>query len=444
MSAMRAIGERLEQQHLGGEPSPLWRKFTRPEHVGVVVVGAFIAAFGSPVPQRDDIDLLRTSALFRSGASVSDLVTSEVLWANWNGHRLVVPRLLASGLLRIGKGDFRILMFASLVVAALTIPALLRLLPLTLPYRRVLATLTVFGLSQSENWLWGFQLSWFLVNFCVLWALALAQRARHTRGRLHVALIAGALASCAVATVTSAHGVLSWFAVACMCAFLGQRRAPIVWGVIGLTAAFLIRSDEWSDTPSASRVITVAIQLVGCVLKLPAAWFRRDLPGGEAVPLAVGIVLTVLAFVVTAWNLRAGRVQRGMVAGLLGLQLYVVGFIVMASWARSDPFYETPAQSRYATVTLLGLLCLITLAAQMRSSENKTKSSSARVVSIIGGVALLGASVTALPSVTGWRSSVDVIERCVEEWRPDQPRKPDCKYAWDGFFDAEWKALRSR
>jgi succinate dehydrogenase hydrophobic anchor subunit len=421
-----------------------------------VVVGAFIAAFASPVPQRDDIDFLQISALFRRSNSWNDVLTSKDLWASWNGHRQLIPRLLASGLLRIGHGDFRVLMAASLVIALLTIPAVLRILPPTVPHRRSIATLTVFALSQSENWLWGYQLAWFIVNFGVLWALALAVRAYAPtsptlRPGRKATLLFGAALSCTVATLSSAHGVLSWFAVACVCALPGHRRTPFGWVIVGVVGVLVVRSDDWTTRPSPLRVATVSMQLVGCVLKLPAAWIRRDLPGGAGVPLGIGVGLTVVLGAVTIFVLRVGGSQRMHAAGLLGLQLYVIGFIVMVSSARSAPSYETPAQSRYSTVTLLGLLCLIALSAHARSGATSLLANATRRsrllsplgISVLGCVVLIGVSASALPSVRGWLSSVDVIERCVNEWKPGTAAKPDCKYTWNATLNDEWNALKA-
>jgi hypothetical protein len=442
-----------------GEEGKLKARFgrlARPEFLGVVVVGAFIAAFASPVPQRDDIDFLQISALIRKSHSWYDLLTSKDLWASWNGHRQVIPRLLASGLLRIGRGDFRVLMAASLVIAVLTIPAVLRILPPTIPHRHSIATLTVFALSQSENWLWGYQLAWFIVNFGVLWALALAVRAYSpTNAALRrdrkAALLFGVALSCTVATLSSAHGVLSWFAVACVCALLRHRRAALGWAIAGVVGVIVVRSDDWTTRPSPLRVATVSMQLVGCVLKLPAAWIRRDLPGGAAVPLGIGVGLTVVLGFVTIFVLRGNGTQRMQAAGLLGLQLYVVGFVVMVSSARSAPSFETPAQSRYSTVTLLGLLCLIGLAAHARSGATsllataplRSRLFSPLGISVLGCVVLIGVSVSALPSVRGWLSSVDVIERCVNEWKPGTAAKPDCKYTWNAALNDEWNALKA-
>jgi hypothetical protein len=401
------------------------------------------------MPQRDDIDFLRASAKFRTSKSWVEQLTSTELWASWNGHRQVIPRLLASGLLRIGNGDFRVLMVASLAIAMLTIPAVLRILPTTIPYRRALAALTVFALNQSENWLWGYQLAWFVVNCGVVWAVAFTMWAYDRKGRARITPLLGAFASCIVATLSSAHGVMSWFAVACVCALLGRRIDSAVWGVAGLISALLIRSSEWSTTPNPIRVFTVAVQLVGCALKLPAAWIRRDLPGGPAVPFVFGVVLILLTIAAVAVNLRGGHSRRKHIAGLLAIELYVAGFVVMASVARSDPFYETPAQSRYSTVTLLGLLCLVALLIHARSSTPESAgptlasfSNSRRSMAILGCLMFVGVSMSALPSVRGWLATTDVIERCVNEWKPNVARAPDCKYDWSAAFDNEWKTLR--
>jgi hypothetical protein len=38
----------------------------------------------------------------------------------------------------------------------------------------ILTCMLVFSLVQWENWLWGFQIAWFLINACVAIAICLA------------------------------------------------------------------------------------------------------------------------------------------------------------------------------------------------------------------------------------------------------------------------------
>src|SRR5208337_5154772 len=68
--------------------------------------------------------------------------------------------------------NIRIEALFNVIIAIATVIALSRLFA-TIDERRryaalALASLFLFSLLQAENWFWGFQMSWFLVNFFVV------------------------------------------------------------------------------------------------------------------------------------------------------------------------------------------------------------------------------------------------------------------------------------
>ncbi len=397
-----------------------------------IVVGALIALVGVETPIRDDVDFLRVSASLRTGLSWGDL------WVPWNGHRQVLPRLVSSGLLRLSHGDFRILLVASFVVALATLPALLKILPSDLPHRTLLSCLTIFGLAQSENWLWGYQLAWFMVNAGVLWAIALSLQRPLRLDRTALIVLA-----CLIATLSSAHGILAWVGVAVVYLFTGHRRLAALWFGLAAIAGVVVGDPGGVDGSSALRTATVFIEMMGCVLKFPSAWIRRDLPGGEVIPFVVGVVL--LSGV--AWVLYKEAVANlgrksidgpgSEYAGLSALLVVTLCFVGMSSIARAAPFYQAAAQSRYTTVTTLGFLSLFALLARYFPNRAEVISRSALILLVI-------ASLAALLSIPGWRSTAKRADNCIKNWRPESTVATDCvEFGWNSALDRELKLLHS-
>jgi hypothetical protein len=397
-----------------------------------LVISALIALVGVAAPIRDDVDFLRVSASLRTGLSWSDL------WLPWNGHRQVLPRLVSCGLLRLSHGDFRILLVASLVVALGTIPALLKILPSDLPHRTLLSCLTIFGLAQSENWLWGYQLAWFMVNAGVLWAIALSLQRPLRSDRTALIVLA-----CLMATLSSAHGILSWVGVAVVYLLSGRRRLAALWFGFAAMAGIVVGDPGGVDGASLLRTATVFVEMMGCVLKFPSAWIRRDLPGGELIPFVVGVVL--LSGV--AWVLYKEAVANlgrksidgpgSEYAGLSALLVVTLCFMGMSSVARAAPFYQAAAQSRYTTVTTLGFLSLFALLARHFPKRVQVISRSALILLVI-------ASFAALLSIPGWRSTAKRADNCIKDWRAESLVAPDCvEFGWNDALDRELKLLRS-
>jgi hypothetical protein len=340
--------------------------------------------------------------------------------------------------LRLGGGDFRVFMVFSIAVAAVTYPALLRLIPQALPCRRVLASLAVFGLGQLENWLWGFQFAWFVVNAGVLWAVAIVTRSELSRWSFPIAVCC-----CLVASLSSAHGMVAWFCVAYV-AWNGRRLGPAVGFLAGGALAALLQDGATQRPSSLWRVIDTAVQLVGCSSKLPAAWLRRDLPFGEWVPRTVGVitVLATLGLVCSAIRASADPDATGLArlrvsadcAGLIAILGYCGGFALLVSVSRAD-FVGAAAQSRYLTVMSLLLVSVACL--------GLLSGLPARWCAI-GGVVLLGvSSLAGLGSLPGRQTDSRAMERCVKDWVP--PGAVRCGVTpWDEMLADEWHELSGR
>jgi hypothetical protein len=167
------------------------------------------------VPYGDQWELVPLIQKLRQG----NLGFAE-LFAPHNEHRIFFPRLIMLLLASLTRWNTVVEMVVSIALALGNFGVMALMLRHTLRPGRirlaamVFTSLIIFSPNQAENWLWGWQISWFLNVLGVLtavWALGV-WRAPATR-RLLVAAV-GAL----VATFSLASGILVWFA--CL---------PLVW-----------------------------------------------------------------------------------------------------------------------------------------------------------------------------------------------------------------------
>jgi hypothetical protein len=211
-----------------------------------VVLLWFVASFSVNVPVHDQWRLVSLFEKLAGGTA-----TCGDFWALHGSHRIVFPKMLMSALAFCSQWNISLELVASILFAIMTFLMLHRLSATQArnPKDRlfhltnVLTAVFVFSLVQHENWLWGFQLAWFLVNLCVVAAIFLLC-ANDTQGASGAAKLFAAAICCEVASFSSAHGLLSWLAlfpaVIAMkgTAFDAACRLALWTFLSGVTAAF--------------------------------------------------------------------------------------------------------------------------------------------------------------------------------------------------------------
>jgi hypothetical protein len=128
----------------------------------------FVGHYGVNVPHLDDWRMVD----FIARAKAHDLSFSD-FYGQFNEHRILLPKVIFALSVMSADWNLKLLMFCSVAIAALTCLLLLRLSAISRPvdeppaaslcYTLVICLL-VFSWAQFENWLWGFQVAWLLVN----------------------------------------------------------------------------------------------------------------------------------------------------------------------------------------------------------------------------------------------------------------------------------------
>lgn len=268
------------------------------------------------------------------------------LWQEQNAHRSPFPTAIALVLARFSSWDVRWEIAASLVVALLTLALLVRLLP---PGRRslgaVVLSMILFGPAQIENWTWGFQLSWFLVNFGIVATVA----ALRTPTRPRVALAA---AAAIVASLSLVSGFAAWAAGAVMLTD-GRTRGALAWWLgiaLAVAIAFLVgyhvpgtEGAHLADGSWSAIALGVPTLLGAAVAGI----------AGTEVSIGAALIGLVAALVLARAVPRDGRPWLAVLAAT------VIAAAIVAT-ARAGEGLDELLTSRYAT---LGALFWSTIAA---------------------------------------------------------------------------------
>ena len=195
------------------------------------------------------------------------------VWALHSNHRIVFPKIIFSALAFGTHWNIYCEITASILFAIATFLLILRLsandgrTPQDSSFHltNILCGCLVFSLAQHENWLWGFQIAWFLVNACVVTAIvalrpdgnAFASRlmgaasgrdartpaVERSEGIWNDVRLVLAAMCCVIASFSSAQGLLSWPALVPSVIALGGKTTRIrqrlaVWAFLfALTVA---------------------------------------------------------------------------------------------------------------------------------------------------------------------------------------------------------------
>jgi len=179
--------------------------------IPVVVLIGFVANFSINVPIDDE---WRLATLFEKIAAGN--VTFNDFWALHSNHRIVFPKIIISLLAFASRWNINYQLCLSIGLAGLTFIATYKLSSLQVKngdnlwhLANILTCILVFSLVQYENWLWGFQLAWFLVNLCFVSAVSVLVLNYKFSPKIRIFLAA---IFCFIASFSLAQGLLSWLA----------------------------------------------------------------------------------------------------------------------------------------------------------------------------------------------------------------------------------------
>ncbi|MCI0412784.1 hypothetical protein L0222_08270 [bacterium] len=215
-----------------------------------LLVIIIILRFGLDVPYWDDWAFVHILESIQQGR-----LTLNALMAQHNEHRMLFPRLLKLGLINLSDWNTFYELFASWTCIALSCVVLWDLLRITLidDMKRWIKPFVVvngfllFSLAQGENFIWGWQLQWFLAEFFTIlsiWALA------RWKGRW-IGVLVAALAAF-VTTYSIASGQSLWLLG--LLVLLVERRSwrvtkILFWTIVGtLTLGFYFYHFRTQDT----------------------------------------------------------------------------------------------------------------------------------------------------------------------------------------------------
>ena len=252
--------------------------------IPVLLLIGFVANFSVNVPVDDE---WRLASLFEKIAAGN--VTFNDFWALHSNHRILFPKIIIAVLAFASRWNINYQLCLSIGLAGITFIAMYKLSSMQVKnvaddlwhLANILTCILLCSLVQHENWLWGFQLAWFFVNFCFVAAIyalvsnykllpniAVFNWMKYSRdtalpcpypiSALHYLRISIAALFCFFASFSLAQGLLSWLAaIPAVAALEGnaaqKRKRTIAWMLL-FVATCAVYSIDYHPSRKASII----------------------------------------------------------------------------------------------------------------------------------------------------------------------------------------------
>jgi hypothetical protein len=172
-----------------------------------------VASYGVNVPFMDQWGDL--SSLFEKVAQRN--VSFQDLFAQHNEHRIFFPRFIFIALAFLTHWNTKCEMYFSILLIILSYVLIQGIFSRQVPRKdtgfwqiSLSISIIITSFIQEQNLLWGFQVAWFLISLCLILAIYLLTSSIRS---IWLKIFLGGIV-CIIASFSSAHGLMTWLAVA--------------------------------------------------------------------------------------------------------------------------------------------------------------------------------------------------------------------------------------
>ncbi|MEG5080751.1 hypothetical protein QUB53_08820 [Microcoleus sp. AT8-B4] len=331
--------------------------------IPVLLLIGFVSNFNVNVPVDDE---WRLASLFEKIAAGN--VTFNDFWALHSNHRILFPKIIIAVLAFASRWNINYQLCLSIGLAAITFIAMYKLSSMQVKnvgddlwhLANILTCILLFSLVQHENWLWGFQLAWFLVNLCFVAAVyALVSNHKLLPNiRIFIAAV-----FCFVASFSLAQGLLSWLAaIPAVAAVEGnaaqKRKRLIVWMLLFATTCAVYSIDYHpSRKASIISLLNKPFVVIDYFLSLLGSPIVRS-PGISAL---VGLLIFA-SFLFFVFHFGRKITEHREALPWLSIALFSVLSALFITAGRAEfGAIQAIESSRYTTNSILLLIALVQL-----------------------------------------------------------------------------------
>lgn len=321
-----------------------------------LIIFLILIRFGVNVPYWDQWEFVTIWQKFHQGT-----LGFADFWVQHNEHRIVIPRLVMFIMGIITNWNVKLELFISFVISLASFGLIIKLLVSTRVLGKnkgilvlVLMSFLFFSPIQSENWLWGWQIQWFLSVFgliLVVWSLY--------RDKMKAEYFILAVIGTILAAYSLGNGFLSVGMGIVLLLLQNKRRSALVYTLISVPIIGLLYIGYRSPEHSSS------IKYILLNLRVFTDYVLTYLGGSisPTIELSKYVGLTLLVMLVSAIIvIYKQKTSVNRIYPWIALALYVVTSAVLTGLARIS--YGGVAQaysSRYTTISVLFVISVVVI-----------------------------------------------------------------------------------
>ena len=344
--------------------------------IPVVLLIGFVANFSVNVPIDDE---WRLANLFEKIATGN--VNFNDFWALHSNHRILFPKIIIAVLAFASQWNINYQLCLSIGLAVITFIAMYSLSSMQVKnagdnlwhLANILTCILLCSLVQYENWLWGFQLAWFLVNLCFVSAVY-ALLSNHKL--LPYIKISIAAVFCFIASFSLAQGMLSWLAaIPAVVALEGnvveKRKRLILW-ILLFFATCAIYSIDYHPSRKTSIISLLNKPLV--VIDYFLSLLGSPIVRLSGISALVGLLIFgIFLFLAVHFVIKISEHREALPWLSIGLFSVLSALFITAGRAEFGAI-QAIESSRYTSNSILLLIALVQLGqlfARGKSATNR-------------------------------------------------------------------------
>jgi len=292
------------------------------------------------------------------------------LFALHNEHRILLPRLVMLGLGSLTHYNTVAEMYLSWLLLCIICFILFKLFVRLFGFSKMTmakfipVVWLVFGLRQYDNLLWGFQLVYFMVVLFFLLAVYLLAESKKVDWRFGLAIVCG-MAS----TFSLAGGLLVWPVGLIQILFTARTRAKrlggldivktATWTIAGI-AVYILYFTGYTQ-PQHTVNLLYSLQHPGIAGMFGLVAMGNPLSNDQYTAASIGLLLLIMYILVGAALFCKPRTWK-LKFPFLSLVIFTIAVAGVLAVTRSEWGEGTAMVSRYATMTMMGVIGLYLLA----------------------------------------------------------------------------------
>jgi hypothetical protein len=337
--------------------------------VPIILLCLFIIKFSVNVPYWDEWALLPFFQRTKLGN-----INFELFFAQHNEHRMFFPKIIFAIFALLSNWNIKVQLWFSFLISLINFWLIYKISRKTIIenshlfiFSNILSSFLLFSVIQWENWLWGFQIAWFLIISCMLLAVYFIIAPSNLSLPMRMT-ISGIF--CFMASFSSAHGLLTWLALIPLLisiegTFTRKINKIIIWvsGFIFSLIIYTINYHKPSHHPDTFLFLKQPILFIQYCLTIIASPLGGNIIIGFLV-LSVFIFFNYLFFkdIFKNKNLYTDTTDTNIyrrIAPWLCVGWFSVLFILITAIGRLGFGVEQALASRYTSNTnLLYIACL--------------------------------------------------------------------------------------